>query len=312
MASGVKLSHFADIVQVGGWKHYQYIRCPELLWGIHETNILDRPRLIDFNDLHVQSVLGLLRKPNGAVFDLIDHEEVTPLHVVSALWHINTKLRGAIHNDRPPRFSYLCIRVTPEQTASQFWEVFWRAIGAPFSAFEQFAHASSSAQAALLLAQVLNTFQPLSPSFSYRAPDIIVIIGADHFQSISEHLIPEPLSVPDILDHIKSLTLLSTAPTVGGLERFLRHTRIILIRDLPDAGSEGRDIDESEIDFKRLDKQEYPVLCALSTFRWGFSHTMASLMLFNNQLGRFPGTGNTIRSFRREWRRETACRGSSR
>jgi hypothetical protein len=88
---GAKLSNIADIVHTKGWRQYNYIRCPEIRWALHNE---ESPRILKSKHPQVQSVLYQLRNNNGPILDLRKNEQpVTPLAVASALWHITTARR---------------------------------------------------------------------------------------------------------------------------------------------------------------------------------------------------------------------------
>jgi hypothetical protein len=177
-------------------------------------------------------------------------------------------------------FSSLFIRTTYDQQDSSFWQSIWRASGAPITDFGQFHQESSSADAAAKLAEILNYFQPQEEfALSYRAPDLIVIIGAAHFlKSIEQTDDPasRPLAVSLVLDEIIAQGRLRIAPTAEGLAPLLGRTRIILLGDDPD---DGLDVHVSRVTVERLSQKEQTALLALSAFRWGFNHAMASLVL---------------------------------
>src|SRR5262249_29340074 len=82
------------------------------------------------------------------------------------------------------------------------------------------------------------------------------------------------------------------------LEKFLGKTRIIQLRDCPD---EELDAQVPKVTLAWLNrKAKEPIaLSALSIFRWGFNHAMASLMLNSPALGDYKGTWGNIHEFLR-------------
>ncbi len=278
VAYGAKLSHLADIVQIGGWRQYRFIRCPELQWAIHEDHHAQRPGLLDIADPRVETVLNLLGDNSAPVLDLQDCPEAIPHALGSALWHINMSLRLQMPR-RIAMFSSLFIRATHDQQDSRFWEIVWRAIGAPAADFVRLHRAPSPAHAATELAEALSRFQPLESSPGHRAPDLIVIIGAERLSESLENTgnpLLRNLAVVPVLNELTAQGKLRIAPNAEALAAFLGRTRIILLRDRPD--------DEIDSLFSRaalaeLNQGELSALSALSTFRWEFTHAMAALLL---------------------------------
>lgn len=295
---GAKLSHLADAVQVGGWRQDRFIRCPELAWALHEDYHARSSRLLDIADPRVQSVLTLLGDNSSPVLDLQDSLDAPPRAVGSALWHINMSLRLRLPR-LPPMFSSLFIRATHDQPDSRFWHVVWRAVGAPMADFVQFHRAPSAAQAAAMLAEVFNCFQPLESCPSHRAPDIIVILGVEHFAESLEG-VGNPsvrnLSVVPVLNELISQGQLRSAPNAEALEAFLGSTRLILLRDAPD-----NDLDAlaPRAALDELTQAERTALSVLSTFRQGFTHSMASLCLRTMDLAALKHDWGNIHAFLR-------------
>jgi hypothetical protein len=91
---------------------------------------------------------------------------------------------------------------------------------------------------------------------------------------------------------------LDVAESVGSLIDHLGRTRIILVPDHPD---EALDSQRHGLAYDRLKLHERDALDALSTFRWGFSHTMASQMLSGAEIRAHDDTGDfSIQRFLRE------------
>lgn len=295
---GAKLSHLADAVQVGGWRQYRFIRCPELAWAIHEDYQAHSLGRWDIADPRVQSILTLLGDNSSPVLDLQDSLDATPRAVGSALWHINMALR--LQLPRPsPMFSSLFIRATHDQQDSRFWQVVWRAVGAPMADFVQFERAPSAAQAAAMLAEVFNCFQPPESCPSHRAPDIIVILGVEHFVESLEGMgnpSVRNIAVVPVLNELISQGQLRSAPNAEALAAFLGSTRLILLRDPPD-----NDLDAlaPRAALDELTQAERTALSALSTFRWGFTHSMAALCLRTMDLAALKHDWGNIRTFLR-------------
>jgi hypothetical protein len=278
IASGAKLSNLADIVQVEGWRQYRFIRCPEIQWAVHDEYYSQRQGLLTMNDTRVRYVMNLLRENKSFILDLMEEQDVTPRIMGSALWHINMTLRNQM-SPKPPMFSCLFVRATPDQQGSRFWEVLWNGIGAPLVDFEQLYSVSSPKKAATVLTETLNRFQPLETSPGYRSPDLIIIIGLEQFLENLEEIenpLRRPLDIVPVLREITSQGQLRIAPNAEALSSYLRKTRIILLPDHPD---KDLDLLRPRIAPEELDIKDQAIISALSTFRWGFTHSMVPLLL---------------------------------
>jgi hypothetical protein len=84
------LQHVSDSFQVGGWRQFRYVRCPELAWRIHPNG----ERLPAPNSARVLQLLEVLRANTSSVLEL--DSQYRPMDLASALWHINVTLREQI------------------------------------------------------------------------------------------------------------------------------------------------------------------------------------------------------------------------
>ncbi|MCL6547163.1 MAG: hypothetical protein K6T61_18270, partial [Bryobacteraceae bacterium] len=265
-------AHMADIMQVGGWRRHRYVRCPDLLWGVHAEYDRQRPGLLR-TESHpeVQEVVHHLANNRRAVLE----QPLSPQVVVSALHHINETLEEHFpYRKTPPRFSWAFVRAVKEEQDARFWHVvFSRVLGAPPEVFSQFLHSPTPARAARYLAEALNRFVPPSEDHpGFRAPEILVIIGTNRFQeNLAATLNPEirPLAVPLVLENLAREDL-APAPR---LTRVLGQTRVVCLPD--DCELEV----EENPSLEDLTKFDHRLLEALGTFRWGFTQQMAALML---------------------------------
>lgn len=287
----------ADIVQVRGWRQYQYIRCPDVAWAIHTLHGLkplepppgssvptsareERPGLLDAEDVQVQNVIQMLNQSTSRIVCC----DTSPIVVASALWYINTYQRKEDPYDIPPSLSWAFIRPLDNELDVRFWQLIWKVMGASSENFYTFIQHPSTDKAVNLLATALNKFESDAYRPSHRAPDIIVIIGTQRFEDDSQKVL-NPLSRPFMTSSI--LKELSRSGRLQGphdkrLLPLIGKTRIILLpMDEPVAVGEEVSVDE-------LHPREINLLCALSVLEGGFTQQTASLMLA--ELGNFRGT----------------------
>lgn len=265
------LQDLADIVQVGGWRQYQYIRCPEVAWAIHTARTAPkrRPGLLDAKDPRVEQVIHFLASNSSRVSSL----NASAVVVASALWHINMGLRPQIRPYPPPSLSWAVIRTTDGEQDTRFWQVLWRVVGASEDDFAAFLHHPSREEAVARLADALNKFEPDRECPSHRAPDIVVIVGFKRFdESLAQVLNPlsRPFMVAPILHELKRYLL---GPFDNRLVPLVGKSRILL---LPEDTLEAAPEDE---DVQPLTPTGAALLKVLATFEGGFSQQTASLLL---------------------------------
>ncbi len=262
------LQNVADSFQVGGWRQFRYVRCPDIAWRIHPSGF----RLPQPQSEGVQACLRLLQSNQSTVLELPSDWSVVDL--ASALWHVNMTLRNGIENERPPMFSWCFIRVIPEEQDANFWHVVWKQSGASLERFDAFHAATSPSAAAQILADVLNVASPNQSCRSHRAPDILVVIGTKHFrESIARTKNPliRRLAVLPIVEQLSGDGFL--LPTVlAPLQQWLGRTRIIILPE--DLETEGA-TDQFR---SRLPEEYLSLLDALRVFRFGFTQQMAALL----------------------------------
>ena len=261
----------ADCVQIGGWRQFNYIRCPEIAWTINSK----WKNLLLIEDKSVEKVLGLLQNNKSCVLEM--DNETTPLAVALALNHINGKHRNsiALKDHRPPMLSWSFIRAVEEEQDERFWQVIWRLTGSPQEDFELFQHSPTTQIASSRLAKALNCFFPTHTSLSNRSPDILVIIDANKLSLTFDKMINpliRSLAFCPILNEFRSGTLLKPIPYVR-MEEFLGKTRIIVF-------PEENYIPITNLKYPiGLEEDDLNILILLSTFRFGFTQQMASLLL---------------------------------
>ncbi|MCR4319005.1 MAG: hypothetical protein NUV74_01540 [Candidatus Brocadiaceae bacterium] len=263
------LQNVADCVQIGGWRQFNYIRCPEIAWDINSKE----QNLLPAEDKSVVKVLELLQNNKSCVLEM--DNETTHLAVASALYHINGTLRNsiALKDHRPPMMSWSFIRAVEEEQDERFWQVIWRLTGSPQEDFELFQHSPTTQIASLRLAKALNCFFPTHTCLSNRSPDILVIINANKLSLTLDKMINpliRSLAFRPILNEFRSGTLLRPIPYVR-MEEFLGKTRIIVFPEEHHNSHFTHPVD--------LDKDDLNILILLSIFRYGFTQQMASILL---------------------------------
>jgi hypothetical protein len=292
-----KLSNVADIVQVLGWRKTHYVRCPDVAWALHRSKGDDgiTPRGIIPNDddefIRVQSLLAQNESP---VVRLIN---VSPRAVGSYLCYINQAILQGLKRI-PPSLSWAFIRVAAEyEQDASFWHVVWRISGASDKDFESFRCSPTTAAALPDLMRVLNKFEPTREAKAHRAPDIIVIIGAERFDEALARLhnpAQRPLAVPPLLEELSKPGRLNPSPfsRPGSgypvFRQWVGNTRIILLND--DSSSHRKPSTRL-----RLSKELLCALHRLSTFKSSFSQTTAALVLGDLTIDGEPIRGITVR-----------------
>ncbi|MCI0724904.1 MAG: hypothetical protein L0338_38960 [Acidobacteria bacterium] len=263
------LQDVADIVQVGGWRQYRYVRCPEVAWAVHSAR-QRRPGLLDAKDSRVQQIMRFLSSNGSPIATLAN---VSPIAVASALWHINMTLRPQILPYPPPSLSWVFIRPLDSEQDSRFWQVLWRVVGASAEDFAKFLQHPSTINAVERLANIFNKFEPDREYPSHRAPDIIVLVGSECFDN-SANQTCNPLSRPFMVSPIlKQLNEHLLGPHDNRLLPLVGRTRILL---LPENKTESAADHEN---VEPLSARDVSILRVLATLRWGFSQQTASLLL---------------------------------
>ena len=253
------LQHAADAFQIGGWRQFRYVRCPDIGWRVHPSGT----RLPSLKDGGVQACIKALQANTYTVWELPVHLGVTNL--AAALWHINMTLRNLIEYDRPPMMSWAFVRAIPNEQDERFWHVVWKQLGASAEEFEKFHQTATSTAAANKLAQALNVFSTPQTCPSHRAPDILVLVGTDHLSSSLEKE-KNPLNRCHAFDPVQELLRrdgVLQPNCFPAMCELVGQTRIIVIRSDEFLGVEQPQ-DNLELEYE-------PLLSALRVFRFGFT-----------------------------------------
>jgi hypothetical protein len=254
-----RLDQMADVMQVGGWRQYRYVRCPDLQVGLHEKHHHHQSGLLDADHPDLELIRQHLRASPTAITDTLpDH--YTPQAILSALIRANSAL------------SYLCIRLVPKETDERFWHVLWTATGATLEQFLRFARSSGTEEAAELLDELLTACSlPTGSSPGFSAPDVVILLGTKQLEDGTERTPARQRPLFDVLSVLQSLkrrqlrVRSKLAPVVGV-------TRIICV-------SNDQELQLTWPPDKEPCKLDHELLTAFSVFRNGFTQQIGSVML---------------------------------
>lgn len=282
------LENLADVFQLGQWRQFRYIRCPDVAWHIHSHH---RP-LPPPESEKVKLCLSLLRRSEQTVLELPD--DVNPSDLAGALWHINTKKRTEVSPPyHPPMLTWAFVRATPQEQDKRFWQIVFRLIGTPEKDFDEFHKMADTTRSAQLLAKVLNGFWPNENHPRQRAPDILVIIGTQYFidsLAFTKNPMLRPHAFYPIIEQLRQPEVLRT--NLGAaMKSLVGNTRIIILRQDAEAicGSGNTPLLLSDFEGEilsvlsrlRLKVDQQVLLDSLSIYRYGFNHKMADLLWMN-------------------------------
>ena len=274
------MSNVSDVVQVNGWRQHIYIRCPDIMYALHQrADTLPAPNAPD-------SVRCLLSASSDPILRVPADMSVSALLLY--LRQVNFVEREALSPNTPPMLSWAFIRATEDENDRRFWQIIWRIIGAEQHDFTRFRHANTSTDAARLLADALNTFSPRESCPSHRAPDLLVIVGAKRLQPqdwMRDDLLDRSHLFPSVMAALAKEMLLQTP--IEKMRTFIGRTRIIVVDHDEYDGDDNRAPTRPNLETREA-------LERLSCFRYGFTQQMASTLL--NELGY---AGSSIRDYLR-------------
>ena len=268
------MSNIADAVQVNGWRQYTYIRCPDIMYALHERS---KP-LLAANDPEVGRVRTLLSSNGEPVVKL--PPDINFSAVIAYLRHVNFVVRENL-NPIPPTLSWAFVRAVTDENDRRLWETIWRVIGASRSDLKRLRNATTSTQVAEHLARALNTFTPYESCPSHRAPDLLIICCSNRLEA--EHwkkgtLAYRPHRFPVVIDALKRRSVLPSP--IEKLRDFIGHTRVLVVEQGSyDIGG------EYPPSVRGLDSVMAGILARLAVFRFGFTQSMASVLLHELNYG---------------------------
>jgi hypothetical protein len=288
------LQHVADSFQIGGWRQFRYVRCPDIAWHIHPSG----RKLPSPETEGVKACLAALKSSKNTILEL--QSEVTPIDLAAALWHINTTLREKLSPRTPPMVSWAFVRAIPEEQDSRFWHIVWKVTGATHQDFDDFHRTATPEAAARHLAEALNCFSPRQSCPSHRAPDILVILGTEHFSANLEK-VKNPLlrchAFAPVVEYLGRPGFLQAIPDAQ-MRESLGNTRLIVFPadTSPKNVESGPEFSLGQIEdglldglsLLRLGETEQELLQCLSVFRFGFTQQMASLLWKNSGYDGLP------------------------
>ncbi len=266
------LYNLSDLAQVKGWRQYQYIRCPDVQWAVHNRRNQKLPETEEQTE--VDRVLRLFADSDNSILTL--PEDIKPVTVGKALWCLNNPVRKSMHPQMPPTLSWAFIRLLEgdaEQDA-RFWQLIWNVTGAPQIEMQQLLKTTSNDTLIDLLTSIFNRNKPDTDRPSHRAPDVIVIIGSKHIDANRGKIVnplSRPLMVKNLLERInQSGALRQTAdPKMDG---YLGKIRLVLIPEDHLEGTQNSDVELSSLEERRK-------LKALNVFYCGFTRQAAEIVL---------------------------------
>lgn len=275
------LQTVANCVFGHGWRANRYVRCPDIAWALHPTG----RRLLPNHESLVEKCLAELRDSKSSVCWL--SEELNLIHLASALYHLNRKsTREANFNySLPPKVNWSFVRTTPDETGLRFWWTVWGAISGSRKLFEEFCRSENATAAARVLAKALNFLSPSEFDPARRAPDLLILVGTKRQLGF----IDPCMAFETITQQLDSRSLLASThfnSIIGG-------TRLILLQE------DQKQCAVNSESFQEVNDDEYHILDALSTFRFGFTQNMAQLLL-NEMRIELPEIRMTLKRFVRK------------
>jgi hypothetical protein len=266
----------ADIVQVKGWRQYQYIRSPDVSWIIHSR--LGRETISTLDGDNLERLIKTIGSNQSAILELGD--DYSPILVGAAMYHINNEKRKELQ-PTPPSLSWAFIRLLENEQDTWFWELIWECIGASSKSFDELIRNSKPDQIVQAIEKALNKFSPDIDNPSHRSPDIIVVIGSDTLK-VSIEKTHNPTTRPYLVWEI--LKRLATKLDATAYTSIIGRTRIILVPGQTQEAVEPENSLANEINDK-----ERRYLEMLSVFKNGFSQYAATLLASHEYGDEFKG-----------------------
>jgi hypothetical protein len=285
------LSGVADCVQIGGWRQFRYVRCPDILHAMHryagELPAAGDPKVIECQSLLASATSPILELP----------ERISVSELFAALRDINFIKR--LNDVRPaPMASWAVIRTTNEEMDTRFWHLIWRVLGAPRALFDKFKLSQTPQEAAKHLAAAINCLEPTEEARGERAPDLLMILGTKnlHLPGGDEVALVRPLAYEFVMRALAGEYLLPVLSSK--LRDFIGRTRIICVSSTDHVGHAAPSI-------AGLPEVLREIVKAHLVYRFGFTQQMSSVLMSGTSL-----TAREIREALRELcRRKIATYG---
>ncbi len=170
------LSAVSDAAQLGGWRQFDYPRCPDISHLLHRD-----PSLLPSHehDLVVQTKNALKSSRKNVV-------ELDDGHSVAAVASIFSHLNGEFRFDQkwiPTPLSWSFVRAVDGETDFRFWHIFLKTIGASDLAIREHFLRSDAEYTAGLIESIMNGDSYSEKLGCENAPDVVVVFAAEKAQS---------------------------------------------------------------------------------------------------------------------------------
>lgn len=274
ICTGIKLSDFATHVFGQRHRKNQFIRAADLADAYRSEVKEEREeQRYELND-EVKYVLEQLEEnDSNPVYEF--PRDIKAESIAKALRRVNDRAAEAFPSASKKNVgSFAFVRVVKDESNERFWQVIWDLIKGSPQTFFDFRFRASRTEPGKLLAWELNKWP--TADTPARAPDVLVIVGAEHLhQSFSDvpHGPFSRLQLQQLLPVLRK----SLVPThIKGVARQIGATRIILVAD--DHLPSPRRLSQSQRNLA-CDPDLMHAIQTLSVFRHGFTFQMARQIL---------------------------------
>lgn len=217
------LSAVSDAAQLGGWRQFDYPRCPDINHLLHRD-----PSLLPAHEheLVVQTKTAL-RSHRENVVELDDGHSV--IGVASILKQLNGEFRFD-QNRVPPPLSWSFVRAVEGETDFRFWHIFLKTIGASDLAIKEHFLRGDTDYTAQLICSIMNGDANSEELGCASAPDVVVVFAAknarnDWITDIERR--GRPLDYQRVVEALQKLDI---NPLRGPFNRVMGRGRIILLK----------------------------------------------------------------------------------
>ena len=212
----------ADVSQLGGWRPYKYVRCPDLGHLLHKDSLL----LPQYGSMEVLRTQQTLQQEGRVIVELDSGHSA--ISVASIVNYLNFQFRFSL--DRiPPQLGWSFVRVENGETNSRFWHVFLKAIGASDLAIKEHFLRTSNEFTAGLIASLMNGDAIAEKLGCQDAPDLIVVFAAKNAVKAGTTLAEKqiiPLDFDAVLSELRAMDVKSLRQPYSAV---LGHARIIIV-----------------------------------------------------------------------------------
>jgi hypothetical protein len=270
---GEMFSHYAEHAMSQAWRKHRYVRAPDLAVAFKRYRVA-RDRRVETpseqDQKQIDRVLEQLETSKEAILHV--DADIAPANVMAALYEISRRASGDAQfampaNEKLPAFA--TVRATESEGSERFWRVVWEMLDWSDADLKTFNFKVNGSAAAQMLARQMNRFVPTRQD-PVRAPDLLVIVGYEHFPAPSV-LTEGPFSRLHLIRLAAALKKLSVdralRPTQNAaVRRRIGATRILLVPDPREAAPSPT---------QAMDPDLYEAAQKLAIFRHGFTREMA-------------------------------------